>query len=904
MQEDTILIDRLEDQLIDNPDADTKKELHDSSLDETFQRKLNAKAEQIATQGADENDINGEKSSNNLSFLAKKMELKYEYKEFGTLEKELNEWFVYHDFNLLKLTELPDTFNEHFNQYTEKNKSPGSNREIDFIKSCINNLSLSKDVSSSLDCLVYFTFGKFNKGDNVNEQIDRIRDKTRTLYSMGCFSLLCEFVEQFFSKRMEEDKEGIESCGVDTVTDYFKALTIIYFIVNCTLKDSDNPQFVGIREDLDDIDLLSAIVSFIEHWKINPSPNYRVRNLILLLLKLMLLEFGDSALIDSCDKLLSDHHNIHNKHKDDKNKLVCSPLDYYTFREDLLDKYPLFNENTILKKDPYDFKQFGKTLDELNGRLNSMSSSSSTSSFQHDYNNFMALSGHSSSLSNYIANPRPNKSHTVQSQLPAQTLHISTPVPSPTNTPSDFMSGGGKVRKLYQVNQSMPFIYPMDGEIEVPYAIKEANEILQNSVYDSYSNKRLWEERQKFMTQERGYLNTYDNKEESLQDNETYNEFDYKKVDLLQKYPHKHVEVSSIIRVEKFYSRNLDKLANLVEVLINIFKTMKIDHSLDLIEKELNGTTSYYENDQELKNSEKKRQIDMILTQQLEVIQTKEITLKASSHIILLMLRWFKISHVLKYYYLTCLLFDQQICNVAVDFMRASFDNFNIQKPKKDNENDYDRLLYQNQLMNPAINLPQFQFFNICTGSHIKDTETVLINTTKLEDFNSIIGDDNVSKTVIDKYNENFCFIMVNIITILNKVLIKNYTQRILTFNECKPSEIFRMLVTNFDNKHLTTPILKIVKKLLPYQGRKWKSFNMGVISLIYMRLKLTMRDNWLSGKDLENDFNNSLDQEISLRGLLQFYNMRKYPDKMTSFGYEIAKDFQSFPLDEDFEHS
>ena len=44
--EELILIDKLEDQIIDHPDASTKKDLNES-LDETFQKKLNARAQQI-----------------------------------------------------------------------------------------------------------------------------------------------------------------------------------------------------------------------------------------------------------------------------------------------------------------------------------------------------------------------------------------------------------------------------------------------------------------------------------------------------------------------------------------------------------------------------------------------------------------------------------------------------------------------------------------------------------------------------------------------------------------------------------------------------------------------------------------------------------------------------------------
>ena len=98
--------------------------------------------------------------------------------------------------------------------------------------------------------------------------------------------------------------------------------------------------------------------------------------------------------------------------------------------------------------------------------------------------------------------------------------------------------------------------------------------------------------------------------------------------------------------------------------------------------------------------------------------------------------------------------------------------------------------------------------------------------------------------------------------------------------------------------------LIHILKKLIPYQGRKWKSINMDLISQIYLNLKLSVKDNWLSGKDLESDFNNSYDQEIALRGLLQFYNIRKYPKQMNLIGYQINKDLDIpvFNLNEDEE--
>ncbi|EGV65676.1 Factor arrest protein 11 [Yamadazyma tenuis] len=892
MQEELLSIDRLEDQLIDHPDATTKHDLNGDTLDETFQRKLNARAEQLASQGSQDPDDKG-----TLQRLINKTELKYTYRDYGSLENELNDWFVAHDFKVIDLDGLNARYTEGLQRFESQFQHIEDEVEIEYLKHCVESLTQDEICGSSLDTLIYYGFGKFKSCTGVCEQVHQIRDNVKVLYSLGVVEGVCHQINLFIDERINADDSGSDQLTDDT--NYFKALTILYFMVNTFLQCSDSPTYLSFRTDMNDIDLMSSIVSFIQHWKVNPNGNYRIRHLIILLWKLILLEFGGSETLQSCDKFLIKYHNI--KSKDNKlNKLTCSPLDYYTFRQDLVDKYPLFGELTSIKTDPYDFKQFGKTLDEINGNPRAPNPSSSSSSLREDYDFFMALNSQSSSLSNYIAHPRTNGVHTTQRQLPAQTVHISTPVPSPPSTPSDFMSGGEKIRKSYQINQSMPFIYPLSDEVEVPYAVKEADEILRDSIYDSYSNKRLWAERQKFMVQERGYLNNY---EEEVSESQS-DEFEYNMDDLLKKYPSNVLEIKSFMRVEKFYGKNLDKLSSLMEVLIGTIRSYKIEHNLHFIEDELNGETPYYANDKELMNNDKKTQIDKILIQQLEVLRTKEITAKASSGIICLLLKWFKINHVLKYYYLTTILFDSQVCTVAMDFLTETFNNPNNRETTNGHEleNAYDSMIYQNQLTNPAIAIPMLNFFNQCLGNS-KPHRFHLINKKKLTEFGTKLTENNVNKFVIDEVNENHCFIMINLVNIIHKVILKNHTQRILTVNELKPSEIFKMIVVNFDNPHLTIPILKILKQLIPYQGRKWKSLNMDLISMVYLNCRLSMRDTWLSGKDVENDFHNSFDQEISLRGLLQFYNMRKYPEKMRCLGYEVAPEFTSFPSDENFDY-
>lgn len=852
--EDQVSIDKLEDQLIDHPDKDTKQE-SEISLDETFQRKLNERAQELNQQP-------------NIGIqIRSQSEINYTFKDHELLPKELSEWFTFNDYKILGgLSNLAI-------EYEETLLAAPSEEAL--LTQCISNLD-----SVSLDCLIYYIFGKYKDCDTEQQQVDNIKNNCETLLALGLFKPIITMLSQFMTQQLETKLTPQES------TDYFKGLTIFYFCINYAIIH-ESLYYKEMRQFLNDTDIISKIIDIVEYWKLEPDSSLKIRYLILILWKLLLLEFGTTALLNSCDEFLLQHHNIENN-KTKSPKITCSPLDYYTFREDLLDKYPLFNESS-------NFDNTIDTLDLDNFRLsdsdpypNSSSRNNSINSdrmVRDEYNRFMALNTQNNSLSKYIGNPRPNKIHTVQSQLPSATVHIATPVPSPPSTASDFMAGGEKIRKLYQVNQGMPFIYPTN-EIEVPYSIREANDILVSSIYDSYSNQRMWNERQKFMIQERGYINEYEVK--------ANDEFEYDE-SLITTYPLKENEIRSILRVEKFYSVNLNKLNNLILVLLETIRSCKYDKNLEFIEKQLNGNDKRFENDK-TRDDDKWLRINQTLIHQLEVMNVKEITMKACSAIIILLIRWFKISHILKSHYVTSLLVDREISQIVVDFLNNSFNNLNS-RGGKENEFDY---LYQNKLMNPPVNLPELNFFNNCLNKSIKPEKYELINKMKISDFPYTV-ENGVHRVQINKFNSNYCFTLVNLLNILNKSLTNFH--RIYSLNELRPSELLKLLVVNYDCAPISTPVLKILKKLVPYQGRKWKSNNMDLISLIYLSCNLSMRDNWLSGRDLENDFNNAIDQEISLRGLLQFYHMRKYPNKMVHLGYEIPKDFVPLPIDDHFDY-
>lgn len=860
MQNENILIDQLEDQLIDNPDASTTKQLNESSLDEAFQKKLNGRANQLNGKlGLTDSGPNLD--SGGYSFLVTKPLLDYLYSDIGPLQRELTEWFSLGDYALVNLRHLPESC------------PSGLPSDIDF-----SAIDLHKP-SKELDHLFYYALGSFANTKDTPDQIHNIVSHCQELVTRNFHKEMITLVIRYlevFSQNPHSPSSTVLTGSL--YSNYFKSLTIVYYVVVVSLYHPTAPQLIT---DLDELDLISSILLAIELWHTNLNPEIRVRSLLLLFWKLILAEFGDSTLLKRVDKYLVEVNDIKNKDRKlpQDVRLTCSPLEFYTFRENIMDKYPFcdnkINSHTSREDSPdTDIKNADTQL------LNDFSKDIVSRQKE-----FMAFDSFSDSLSNFLEIPRPNKTHSIMGQLPSQTLHIATPVPSPPSTPSDFMSGGEKIRKMYHVNQGMPFVYPTDGSA-LPEAIHEANEIIQDAFYESYSSKRLWEERQRYMCQERGNVDQYSH---LVEDSDSDNYFS-----------DEAVEARRLNRVEKFYKNNLSKLNSLVQTLVGVIKSNKYEVSLKEIETELDPETSFSIrfSSSDPKLIEKVRNAILV---KLETMRVKETTLKASSAIAILLLRWLKASHVLKYYYFSSLLFDAQFFPAFVDFLGNSMNNPALQDSVESckDSNPYDIITTHNKVRNPTIEIPQFDFFNVCRGRGARIEAIKLINKTKISDLPSTLDENNQSIVHIKEFNENFCFILTNLLNTTNKILIKNISQRVFLFNETKPTDLLKIVLLNYINDSLKLPILKIFKKLAPYQGRKWRTLNIDIVSQIYLNLKLSLKDNWLSGKDLESDFNNSFDQEIALRSLLQFYNVRNYPQQMKSLGYSIAT--TSFPVREKY---
>jgi len=74
---------------------------------------------------------------------------------------------------------------------------------------------------------------------------------------------------------------------------------------------------------------------------------------------------------------------------------------------------------------------------------------------------------------------------------------------------------------------------------------------------------------------------------------------------------------------------------------------------------------------------------------------------------------------------------------------------------------------------------------------------------------------------------------------------------------------------------------LKLFKNQVPYCGRKWRQSNMRVITAVYLHCRPELRDDWLCNQDVDNEVEQAVPMEQSLRSLTHWFNLRRWPEGM-----------------------
>lgn len=319
--------------------------------------------------------------------------------------------------------------------------------------------------------------------------------------------------------------------------------------------------------------------------------------------------------------------------------------------------------------------------------------------------------------------------------------------------------------------------------------------------------------------------------------------------------------------------------------------------------------------------------------EEIEALRSREIIAKAVSGILLLLLKWFKVSRkvhqvsrpktntnyvdILKFEYFTQLLLDSNYLPLVLKL-------FAHQEIDKVIDSRADRIELRLVVRSASLNnglFIMFSFFAFCCNNSknappkdvleeeseddaapppiklgrelplaVPENEDKLpalaFQEGKIEGRRTLPEVDEMGYPTNDPPMEpitEFCwrnfFSCINFLRIMQKIC-KNKAHRNLLLVQYKSSNILKKSL-KVPQPELRLYTLKLFKNQVPYCGRKWRQGNMRVITAVYLHCRPELRDDWLAGSDVDAEVEEALPLEQALRALTHWHNIKRYPDQM-----------------------
>ncbi|WWD17501.1 hypothetical protein CI109_101942 [Kwoniella shandongensis] len=571
---------------------------------------------------------------------------------------------------------------------------------------------------------------------------------------------------------------------------------------------------------------------------------YPVKKVLLLLWKTLLACLGGMKEVAKARALSREWAGLK---PEDKNFTKASPIDIANWRRDTSTKYPTFappSSNVI----PIPNEKLAEGVKPIPARPNY----------------------HSTELPPALPRQQGNGAPLTSHPLPG------TPAPSPPPSPAPKQK-----KQQYQTDPTRPFVFPYSRSSGnaptslVPFAIAEADKLYHRHAYISLGLVQMWEAREECMREERGLgksgLIGFTNSRWDEEDDEEVEEamrrdwkYEEEEMDCLNRGDKEGAKIARekraaarrLHRVEIIYKNTLPILQSCVIVLLKLLLatvTSPGAGSVNLANGLPQGFTSPTTEMPPPENAPPPTREDV------DIARHREITSKAVSAILLLMLKWFKASHVLKFHYLAQLLFDSN-CALLVLKMFGLTDLMTVVTTRNEMED---------------LNFFRYCHLN-CSRTPSDRPEDDMLRPPKLSPRPTEAPSlDGAEVELINEYSWRNFFSTINFLKVLQKIT-KHRSHRTYMLTTYKSSQILkRMLRVN--HPMLQLQVLKLIKSQMPWCGRKWRQTNMKVITSIYLNCRPELRDEWLAGTDQDTELDDALPQEYALRSLVQFYNKRHY---------------------------
>ncbi|TEA17547.1 Factor arrest protein 11 [Colletotrichum sidae] len=868
------------------------------------------------------------------------------YSDTGSHDEEINEWFVYQFWQWLRLNAAQTAFEgdwQHkYNIHTGWAETDYETR-VRFTKDALAGLR-AKESTQRRDAsgkLVYMVLGRWvetaapvTAGDGRSAasaaQVEAMRSSVAFIASLDGLATVWEAIQATFEVFWSEHPQLVGPGGPSEVQDeLINLMTVLYVAIQEVLSSPNEleptrAKLLSLNPGL--VDFMTLATSKLRWDEASHMPSTHI---FLLYWKSILMVFGGIREIEETKKATAESHKAKSK-----DVITASPLDYHVFRQELTSKYPAYvPPRTLIPLEPENTTLLPPIPNQPTR----------------------------TSLANGIL-PASQNSQSGGASILHQPVHIATPAPSPP--PSPGVGGKGGKKQNYQTNQNFPFMYPpldatsnsaggkggaglqealvgrkWDGS-DIPASILEAGKLFSERVRMTRATRQLWEERESFLRFERGW--DADDSDSDIED------LDLDGLSLEEKQEiaalkaetkaerRREADVAAnereidygpsgdaddeikrrLLAVESFYKETLPHLQSLVivllrPILVNVTVFMQSpagQQHPSMPGRAANGAVNGGPGPNRQQQPQDPAsavpggppEIPQLSPEEVDAARSREVTTKAITGIILLLLKWLRVSHVLKFEYLTQLLLDanylplvlklfahqdvQQAVDCNTDRLENSFFHFcsmrsknNVQpcvspEPEEESEDEAAPPPIKRRRSPPRVPsaVPRPNDDNA-------QTEAQVAVRPEVDELGHPVN-DLPTEPITDFSRRNF-FCLINYLRIMQKVC-KHKAHRNLLLVQYKSANILRKSL-KVPQPELRLYTLKLFKNQVPYCGRKWRQSNMRVITAVYLHCRPELRDEWLAGSDVDAEVDSALPLEQALRSLTHWFNVRRYPDKI-----------------------
>ncbi|EIN10791.1 hypothetical protein PUNSTDRAFT_119671 [Punctularia strigosozonata HHB-11173 SS5] len=627
---------------------------------------------------------------------------------------------------------------------------------------------------------------------------------------------------------------------------------------------------------------------------------YPIKKLLLVLWKTILSCCGGIRELDRAKKLARELSGLPPL-PEEAFPIKSTPIDIEVFRHETAIKYPTFSPPDaplpVASPSPIPPSKLAQAYNPIPVR--------------HHYNH--DDTEHHSLLSHGHSGYHQQQQQPGQQQAFRGVPQPATPAPSPPPSPKP-------KKQQYQTDQTRPFLFPFSRSQRfglgrgyssgsyVPFAIDEAEKLYNKHMYISLALWQMWRTREECMSAESGLehmpgftpqnmpgstftttittdsVNTLDDDDENVERLPDIALLDAKIAEAessihsadtnadKRRAKERKEDLMRLRRIEQIYSSLLPNLGNWVLVVLKLLLATVSAATSNQPPPSASGGGF----PPGVSPPPEQPPSPPPTLEEIDVIRHREITSKAVSAILLLTLKWFKVSHVMKFHHLGQLLLDTNCLLLILKMFGLQEVSVSVVSKADSPENNFFRYCQQNfaRSAGAAIFIPD--------ESQTTARKTI-VKRTLLP--NGQTHEEEVE--LITEFSWRNFFATINFAKVMQK-LSKHRSHRVWMLVQYKSSAVLKR-VLRVSHPTLQLHILKLIKSQVPFCGRKWRQSNMKVITSIYLNCRPDLRDEWLTGTEVD-DVSDAQAQEQALRHLVKFYNNRRYGPQANAQQHQAHK--------------